>query len=170
MDKDKTTPTGNKVTENDGLKDKKALSVINKGGRPKGTRSKYKSSHPAMALRILSQGGLLCHVAAGLGIDQETLRFWRKDPSKTKLQTAIKIGLAKSEVIHADRLSVIAREGKGNVSAQLRIMEWGFGWKNVQTIENQDSVKEMSMEDIDKKIAELQESTENVVKFRPKGP
>lgn len=137
------------------------------GGRPKGTNTKYKNSMPARALEILADGGLLCHVAAGLGVDRDTVSAWRRDPRKKRFQDAIAKGLSLSEVIHADRLMMIARDGRGNVSAQLRIMEWGFGWKDVKTIENIDDKQKMSQEELDAKIAALGGSSDNkVIKFR----
>jgi len=140
----------------------------NLGGRPKGTRTKYKNSMPARALDILAEGGLLCHVAAGLGVDRDTVSAWRRDPRKKRFQEAITKGLSLSEVVHADRLMMIARDGRGNVSAQLRIMEWGFGWKDVKTIENIDDKQKLTQEELDAKIAALagNPGDPKVVKFR----
>lgn len=129
--------------------------VKNKGGRPVGTRTKYKKHFPQLAFETLKKGGLKCHVAAAFGIHHETLDIWLRDPKKKELKEQFDRGMALSEMFHANRLMDIATSGKGNVSAQLRIMEWGFKWKNITTVEDITVEKTMSTEDLDRRIAEL---------------
>ncbi len=138
-----------------------------KGGRPIGGKSKYKKEFPKLAYETLKKGGLKCHVAAAFGIHHETLDIWLRDPKKGVLKDAFKSGMALSEVHHANKLMHIAETGRGNVSAQLRIMEWGFGWKNETTVKNESVEKTLSTEELDKRIAELS-GTNNVVPINKK--
>lgn len=138
----------------------------NKGGRPFNSKSKYRADCPKKAYDILAKGGLLCHVAAGLKVDLRTISRWRKDHRKSKFATAIDEGLQVSEAHHADILAKLGRGViKGNVAAQLRIMEYAFGWKNIQTVENVDPIKTLSQDELDQKIANLQKDT-NVLPFK----
>jgi hypothetical protein len=140
----------------------------NKGGRPVGGRSKYKKHFPDLAFETLKKGGLKCHVAAAFGVHHETLDIWLRDPKKPLLRDAFNRGMALSEAFHANRLMDIATSGKGNVSAQLRIMEWGFKWKNITTVEDLTVEKKMTDDDLDRRIAELTKSN-NVVSIKKQG-
>lgn len=139
----------------------------NRGGRPFNSKSKYRADCPKKAYDILAKGGLLCDVAAGLKVDRQTIAAWRKDARKTKFTRAIEEGLQVSESFHAQVLKRLANgECRGNVAAQLRIMEFAFGWKNVTTVENVDAVKELTTAELEEKIARLQGT--NVVEFKNK--
>ncbi len=139
--------------------------VKNKGGRPIGAKSKYKADMPKRAYDVLAKGGLLCHVAAELNIDRSTVAAWLKDPEKKRFKEFVNLGLALSEAEHCNRLMRIAKEGRGNVTAQLRIMEWAFQWKNVSTVETLTPEKEMTAEEIERRIAALG-GTSNVVNLK----
>lgn len=136
-----------------------------KGGRPVGGKSKYKNTFPALAFEVLKKGGLKCHVAAAFGVHHETLDIWLRDPKKSVLKDSFQRGMAISETVHADRLMKIADSGRGNVSAQLRIMEWAFKWKNVVSTEDLTPEKKLSDEELEKRIDELT-GTNNVVPIK----
>lgn len=124
---------------------------------PKAFSRKYKKIMARKAVKLFMEGKSITQVAANLGVSDDTLQRWRKDPSKPEFMSAMKLGLTYAEAFHEQLLLDIATGvSKGSAAAAIFIGKNRYHWKDVQTVENIAEEKTLSNEDLDAKIAALE--------------
>ena len=124
-----------------------------------------KNVHPKMIVKLMEKGLSITQCAAKMGVARETIHGWAKDPSKPEFMEAFRMAKTLSEAYHEQLLEdIITGKIKGNVIGQMYRMKCRFRDRYLETkkMEIEDSrSKQMTEEELDKRIAMLEEADKN---------